>query len=169
MRAGRSGIGPIHGIDTSRLTVKIAAEIPDFEPEAHFDCRQLLALDRNAQLAVVAAREAMAGVDMAGLAPERAGVVMGAALGQLTVDAGYQSFYGEGARTLPPMTVPRGMPNAATSQIAMAFGCKARASPPRRPARRRHMRWGWLGRWCARGCWISPCAAAAMRRSAWGI
>ena len=132
MRAGRSGIGPIHGIDTSRLTVKIAAEIPDFEPEAHFDRRQLLALDRNAQLAVVAAREAMAGVDMAGLAPERAGVVMGAALGQLTVDAGYQSFYGEGARTLPPMTVPRGMPNAATSQIAMAFGlqgpCFATAS-----------------------------------------
>ena len=132
MQAGRTGIGPIRSIDTARLTVKIAAEIPDFEPEAHFDRRQLLALDRNAQLALVAAREAMADVDLTGLAPERGGVVMGAAMGQITVDAGYQSFYGEAARTLPPMTVPRGMPNAAASHLAMAFGlqgpCFATAS-----------------------------------------
>jgi len=122
IQAGRTGIGPIRGIDTARLTVKIAAEIPDFEPEAHFDRRQLQALDRNAQLALVAAREAIADVDLAALSPERAGVIMGASIGQLTIDAAYLSLYGQAARTLSPMTVPRTMPNAAASQIAMAFG-----------------------------------------------
>ena len=119
---GRTGIGPIRSIDTTRLTVKIAAEIPDFEPEAHFDRRQLLSMDRNAQLALVAAREAMAGMDLTDLAPERGGVVMGAAVGQLTIDSAYLALYGEATRTLSPMTVPRIMPNAPASHIAMAFG-----------------------------------------------
>jgi len=121
MATGRCGIGPISTISTDRLAVKIAAEIQDFDPEAHFDRRQILVLDRASQLALVAAREALAGIDLASLVPERAGVVLGAAIGQTTLDAAYQSLYGEGAARLPPLTVPRGMSSAAASQVAMAF------------------------------------------------
>jgi nodulation protein E len=132
MATGRCGIGPISTISTDRLAVKIAAEIQDFDPEAHFDRRQILVLDRASQLALVAAREALAGIDLASLVPERAGVVLGAAIGQTTLDAAYQSLYGEGAARLPPLTVPRGMSSAAASQVAMAFGltgpCFATAS-----------------------------------------
>ena len=130
MAEGRCGIGRIQCIDTHRLTVKIAAEVAGFAPEAHFDRRQLLTLDRYAQFALVAAREAMA--DVGPVEPERGGVVLGASMGQLTIDAAYFSLYGEAASRLPPMTVPRTMPNAAASQVAMAFGlqgpCFATAS-----------------------------------------
>lgn len=132
METGRCGIAPLSGIVTDRLSVPIAAEIRDFEPEAHFDRRQMLMLDRTAQLALVAARQALHGNPWETLARERCGVVVGASIGQTTLDAAYLSLYGENARRLPPMTIPRGMPSAAASHIAMEFGllgpCFATAS-----------------------------------------
>ncbi|ODU57521.1 MAG: beta-ACP synthase [Acetobacteraceae bacterium SCN 69-10] len=122
MAAGRCGIGPISTIPTDRLTVPIAAEILDFDPSAHFDRRQMLMLDRASQLALVAAREALDGIDLAAMPAERCGVVLGAAIGQTTMDAGYLALYGAEATRLPPLTVPRGMPSAAASQVAMSFG-----------------------------------------------
>ncbi len=132
MRTGRGGIGPITHFDASRLSVKIAAEVPGFSPEAHFDRRQLLMMDRVSQFAVVAAREAMAGIDRAAYQPSRCGVLMGASLGQTTIDASYHALYAENAARLPPLIIPRTMPNAPASLIAMEFGftgaCFATAS-----------------------------------------
>ena len=122
LRQGSCGIGPIRTIPTDRLTVRNAAEIPDFDPTAHFDPRQLGKLDRVAQLALVAAREAMAEAKLDGIDPQSCGVVLGAALGQETVDSAYHALYRDGARRLAPMTVPRSMPSAATSHISMEFG-----------------------------------------------
>ena len=122
--AGRCGIRPIAGIPTDRLTVPIAAEIEGFEPEAHFDRRRLPMLDRAVQLALVAGREAMRGLDHRDLPPSRAGVVFGAAMGQQTLDASYQALYGEAAKRLHPMTVPRVMPSGAASHLAAEFGLR---------------------------------------------
>jgi nodulation protein E len=54
--------------------------------------------------------------------PTRTGVLLGAAIGQETFDSSYKALYGENARRLHPMTVPRIMPNAPASQISMEFG-----------------------------------------------
>jgi nodulation protein E len=74
----------------------------------------------------------MADVDRGRYQPSRCGVVMGAALGQTTIDTTYQSLYAEQASRLPPLTIPRTMPNAPASHIAMEFGfqgpCFATAS-----------------------------------------
>ena len=51
----------------------------------------------------------------------RRGAVFGACIGQVTLDDTYRMFHGENAARLPPLTVPRVMPNAACSQISMAF------------------------------------------------
>lgn len=132
MQEGRCGIAPLAAAASPRLGVPIGAEIPAFDPAAHFDRRQLLMLDRVSQLAVVAAREALGGFDLRALAAERCGVILGASLGQLTIDAAYLSLYGDNASRLPPLTIPRTMPNAPASQVAMAFGfqgpCFATAS-----------------------------------------
>src|SRR5271170_2392659 len=61
---GRSGIGPITEIPTDRLTKKIAAEVKDFRPEQNFDSRAVALLDRFAQFAVIAARNAVADAGM---------------------------------------------------------------------------------------------------------
>ncbi len=132
MRTGRCGIGPIASFDPARLAVKIAAEVHNFQGGAHFDRRQLLMMDRVSQFAVLAAREAMAGIDRRQYPASRCGVVMGASLGQTTIDASYHALYGEAASRLPPLTIPRTMPNAPASLVAMEFGfqgpCFATAS-----------------------------------------
>jgi nodulation protein E len=123
---GTCGIRPIANIPTNRLTVTHAAEVIDFDPRAHFEARQLPMLDRTSQLALVAAREAMAdaGSAVAGLDPTRVGAVLGAAIGQETFDGSYKALYGENAKRLHPMTVPRIMPNAPASHLSMEFGLR---------------------------------------------
>ncbi len=124
MLAGRSGIGPITGIATDRLTASIAAQIPGFDPSEHFQPRRLPLLDRSAQIAVVAAREAVA---QAGLQPDpaqahRRAVIVAAVIGQTSLDAAYLAFYGEGATRVHPLTVPRIMTNGAASHLTIEFG-----------------------------------------------
>lgn len=126
LQAGQSAIGPLRGIPTNRLQATVAAEIAGFDPVLHFDARRLQMLDRTAQFALVAAREAMA---HAGLAPDaaqaqRRAVVLAAAIGQSSLDAAYWSFYGEGASRVHPLTVPRLMPNAPASHLSMEFGLR---------------------------------------------
>ena len=123
---GACGIRPIANISTDRLTVTRAAEIIGFDPSAHFEARRLPMLDRTSQLALVAARQAMEGAQAAldGLEPARAGVVLGAAIGQETFDSSYKALYGENAKRLHPMTVPRIMPNAPASHVSMEFGLR---------------------------------------------
>jgi len=124
--AGQSGIGPIAGIATNRLSASIAAEIAGFDGAAHFDSRRLPLLDRSAQFALVAAREAMRQAD---LAPDpvqaaRRGAIMAATIGQSSLDAGYLALYGEGASRVHPFTVPRVMPNAPASHLSIEFGLR---------------------------------------------
>jgi nodulation protein E len=123
---GACGIRPIANIPTDRLAATHAAEVIGFDPTAHFAARQLPMLDRTSQLALVAAREAMAdaqsGDGLAATDPTRAGVVLAAAIGQETFDTSYHALYGENAKRLHPMTVARIMPNAPASQVSMEFG-----------------------------------------------
>ena len=124
MLAGRSGIAPITGIPTDRLTASIAAQITGFDPSEHFPPRRLPLLDRGAQIAVVAAREAMA---QAGLQPDpaqahRRAAIVAAVIGQTSLDDAYLAFYGQGASRVHPLTVPRIMTNGAVSHLTMEFG-----------------------------------------------
>jgi len=124
VQSGACGIRPIANIPTERLAVSHAAEVIGFDPATHFDSRRLTTIDRTSQLALVAAREAMAGRSLAELEPARAGVILGAAIGQETFDSSYKSLYGENAKRLHPMTVPRIMPNAPASHVSMEFGAR---------------------------------------------
>lgn len=90
--AGRSGFAPIRSFDSSRFNVHVGAEVPDFEPEEHVRRLDPARLGRASQLAIGAARIALAdaGLDPdapdffggSGLAPERAGVAMGTTSGE---------------------------------------------------------------------------------------
>jgi nodulation protein E len=123
-QAGKCGIGEIRNIPTQRLNLRLAAEIHDFDAAVHFPARRAASLDRVAQLALVVAREAVRDVEYRDLPPGRAGVVFGAGIGQETFDDSYRELYGEAATRLHPLTVPRIMPNAPASHIAMEFGLR---------------------------------------------
>src|SRR5579864_4538280 len=56
---GRPGIGPIRSADCSDLRFRNGAEVPDYDHRPYFDDRRADFIDRFAQFAVIAAREAV--------------------------------------------------------------------------------------------------------------
>jgi len=77
--AGRSGVGPIEGWDPSSLSTRIAAELPDFQPEDWAHRKMLRSMTRNDVLglagATLAARDA--GLELAEGEDRRAGLFVG--------------------------------------------------------------------------------------------
>ena len=125
LKAGRCGIGPLTNIATEGLVTKIGAEAHGFDGSAHFESGKLALLDRCAQFALVAAREAITGSGLGfreGLG-NRSAVVIGAGVGgQLTLDENYYRVYAQGAKRLHPFTIPKLMISAAASHITMEHG-----------------------------------------------
>ena len=105
--------------------MKIAGQIGDFDPAAHFDAKQLGLLDRVSQFAVVAARQAIkdSGLQFAQGLGEETATIIGTGVGGLnTLDDSFLRLYGQNAPRVHPFTIPRLMVNAAASQITMDQG-----------------------------------------------
>jgi nodulation protein E len=127
---GVSGIAEATLIPADQLSHKVVAEVKDFDPRNHFDERQIAMLDRVSQFAVVAAREAVvhAGISLGGGLSERTATIIGTGVGgQTTQDESYKRLYGEGARRLHPLTIPKLMVNAPASQVTMHCGLRGPA------------------------------------------
>jgi nodulation protein E len=128
MAAGRVAIGPLRDLpDLDRLAIRIGAQVAGWDGAARFPRADLALLDRYAQFAVEAARQA---ADQAGLALTeadslRAGAVLGTGGGgYTTIDESYRAVWPEGKNRVHPFTVPRLMHNAAAGQIARRHGLR---------------------------------------------
>lgn len=147
---GRSGVGPITHFDASTFTTRIAAEVKGFDPAEHLKLKDLKRTSRATQLAVVAAREAVADAglpeslsdfdgiaatsagasaetsgpaDGATKAGDIAGIVVNAAVsGFPEVEEATRTLDSEGARFVSPMFVPASLTNMPACQIAMDLG-----------------------------------------------
>jgi len=124
---GRVSFNPIQQIpQVDLLRVQIAAEVPDYDETAHFNKKQLALFDRFTQFQLLSAREAItdSGLDFSNAAlAERTSVVMGTGIGgQTTQEQNYKRLYEDKAKRLPPLTVPKLIPNAASSHVTMEFG-----------------------------------------------
>ncbi len=122
LRAGRSGIAPITLADCSQIRFRNGAEVRGFRATDHFGERQADFMDRFAQLAVVAAREAVQDAKVEWTDDLRAGtaIVTGSCVGgQGSEDAGYVELYRLGRARVHPLTIPRTMANAGASHISM--------------------------------------------------
>lgn len=125
LHEGRSGIAEITAMDAGTLRCRMGGEVRGYDPFEHFSPQAELYLDRFAQFALVAAREAVrdAGVEWTAALRGRTAVVTGTSIGgQGTQDAGFRKLYGEGDARVHPFSLPRIMANAGAGHIAMEFG-----------------------------------------------
>jgi nodulation protein E len=134
LQAGRSGIGPIpEGInrpDASSVRFENVAAVQGFQPELFLEPKEISFMDRFAQLAVGAAREAVAasGIEWTPDLQERAAVVTGSCMGGRGAEEnGYWELFHNHRTRVHPLTIPLGMSNAGASQISMRWGLQGPA------------------------------------------
>jgi 3-oxoacyl-[acyl-carrier-protein] synthase II len=121
---GRSGVAPITSFDVSQLPVRIAAEVRGFDPVAELGAKRARRSARFSQLAIVAAREAVAdaGLDLAPVA-ERTGVLINSAIGGLPeTEDNVLGAAAHGMREISPYWVPSMIPNMAACEVAIDQG-----------------------------------------------
>ncbi|WP_049578471.1 beta-ketoacyl-[acyl-carrier-protein] synthase family protein [Streptomyces sp. SBT349] len=135
--AGRSGVRPLTAEWAEGLPVRFAATAA-VDPAGVLPRPQARRLDRTAQFALLAAREAWsdagftaaAGEDES-VAPERVGSVIASGIGGVTtlLDQ-YDNLKERGARLVSPHTVPMLMPNSPAANVSLEFGARAGAHTP---------------------------------------
>lgn len=124
--AGRSGIGPLTIPEIDRMRFKKAAEVLGFVETDHFEDKQLMMLERFAQFAIVAAREAILDsgyIWNSKTERQRTTIITGTGTGgQLNQDSNFKNLYRHDKNRLHPLVVPRAMSNAGASHISMEYG-----------------------------------------------
>lgn len=126
LASGVSAIRPMTLVKEGTVRFPNGAEAAAFDPLRHFDEKEAGFLDRFAQLAAVAAREAIAsaGLKIEGPLRERCAVVTGSSAGgQITKDQNFHSLYALNGR-VSPLTIPLVMDNAGASRISQEFGIR---------------------------------------------
>ncbi|MBP6016406.1 MAG: beta-ketoacyl-ACP synthase II [Candidatus Promineofilum sp.] len=125
MMAGRSGIGPITQFDASELSTRIAGEVKNFVARDHMDFKEARRMSRASQLAVAAARMAVAD---AGLPeqlpnPERTGVLVGTAAGGMErAFEELDTFRERGMRAVSPFAMTMFLCNMPTHHVSLLTG-----------------------------------------------
>ena len=125
VQAGRCGIAPIKGYDTTGRKVTLAAEVKDFQPQEHLDKRQVRTLDRFSQFALIAAKEAFtdAGLDMEKEERRRCGVIVSSGIGGITtIEEEDGKGREKGYDRVSPYFIPMVITNMAAGNIAIAMG-----------------------------------------------
>jgi 3-oxoacyl-[acyl-carrier-protein] synthase II len=130
--AGRSAAGPITAFDPREFTVRFACEAKDFDPTQWIEHRQARRMDRFAQLAVAAARQAEAD---AGLEIEkefdRVGASVATAMGGM---AAFQdacaTLIERGFDRVSPFSIPMIIPNMAAAWVSIELGTRGPLGAP---------------------------------------
>ncbi len=127
-RAARDGVTQIRELKTERPydgRIRIAAQVPDFDPAEFIEPTLLPLCDPFTQFTVIAADEAMtqAGFGRDGLAGPRTAVIIGTGIGGMeTIDNGLHRYY-TGYIRPDPLSVPRLIPSAAPTTVGMRYSC----------------------------------------------
>ena len=126
LASGRPGVGKISLFDAGDYPVRIAAELPGFEPETVFGRRRARHLDRVGQMALVAAGEAVAasGMDVSA-GSERVGTVWGTGIGGIrSLEDGMDVLNERGPDWVNPYLLPMMIPNMVAGNVSMEFGLR---------------------------------------------
>lgn len=124
-RDGKSAVALIDLERPGQNTVKIAAQVKNFDPASYIEENLIPLCDRFSQFAIVAAGEAAAQAKLSREQKlgERAAVIIGTGVGGFTTIDDMMFIYNVTKTRMNPMSIPRVMSNAAASHVSMRYGC----------------------------------------------
>lgn len=123
---GVSGAGPITRFDASKFKTQFACEVKNFNPQEHFDRKEVRKHDLFSAYAVVVARQAVtdANINVEVEDLDRIGVIMGVGIGGIgTFEKEMEDFCkGDGTPRFNPFFIPKMIVDSASGHISMEFG-----------------------------------------------
>lgn len=133
LSSGRNGIGPITLFDPSHHACRIAGEVKGFDPHDYMDRKEAKRMDRFAQFAIGATKQAIADAqfEINDLNAEQVGVIIGTGIGGIKVMEDQQTIYlNRGPDRCSPFMVPMMIANMAAGLTAIHTGAKGPNSCP---------------------------------------
>ncbi len=125
--AGKSGVKPLTIVDTERLEVKIGAEITNFDPGQYLEKKELRRTDRFVQLAVAAAKMAVADANLEINAQNAndIGVIIGSGIGGMkTFEEQAVICNLKGPSRVSPFFIPMIIPDMSAGYVSIVTGAK---------------------------------------------
>lgn len=124
--AGKSGAAPITLFDATNFKTRFACEVKNFDPLNHFDKKEAKKMDRNTQLGMVAAREAVEHARLleGSIDKNRVGVIWGSGIGGLeTFETEVLNFAASnGIPRFNPFFIPKMIADITSGHISMEYG-----------------------------------------------
>ena len=123
--AGESGITPITHFDADDFPCRIAGQADDFDGDSALGGRVARRTDRYVQMAILAAREALAdsGIELDEELRERFGCFVGSGIGGIgTLSTQIGILNERGSRRVSPFLIPMIIANMAAGQVAIDLG-----------------------------------------------
>lgn len=125
--SGKNGIDNISLFDASKLKVKLAAEVKDFDHSKYIDPKAAKRMDRFTQLAVSASKMAYedSKLDDTNFDKEDTRVVLGSGIGGLgTIQEQIEKSTLKGPSRISPFFIPSSIINIAPAHVSMELGLK---------------------------------------------
>lgn len=122
---GVSGAAPITLFDSTNFKTQFACEVKDFDPLQHIDKKEARKMDRNTQLGVVAAKEAIAHSRILDdeVNKERVGVIWGSGIGGLgTFEEEVVGWANTDTPRFSPFFIPKMIADITPGHISMQYG-----------------------------------------------
>ena len=122
---GRSGVDFLTAFDTEGFDTRFGAEVKGFDPEDYLDRKDARRMDRFAQFAAVAARQAcgQAGLEPDREDPYRVAVIIGSGIGGIsTLSQQFAVLAERGPRRVSPFLIPMMLGDMASAQVSMITG-----------------------------------------------
>ena len=127
IKEGVCGIDEITLFDTTDYKVKLAGELKNYNPEEYFEKKETRRLDRYAQIAIVATREAMkdSQLNMEKEDKTRVGVIVSSGIGGLTtIEQQKEVLINKGPDRVTPFFIPLSINNMAAGNISIEIGAQ---------------------------------------------
>lgn len=123
---GLSGAAPITRFDASKRKTRFACELKDYQPEAHFERKEVRKMDPCSQYALVASEEALknSGLNLAQEKLARIGVVWGTGIGGLESATENIVMFSQGGDTpkVSPFFIPKMIADMPAGHISIKHG-----------------------------------------------